>query len=758
MTPQTMAVITRTFPPTNRGAAMGLWGATAGVATLVGPLVGGLLVDGFGWEWIFFINIPVGIVAFVMAWILVPNLPTHPHRFDILGVFLSALGLFLIVFGLQEGQHYDWGVIWGPITVWGMIIAGVIVMGIFIWTQARTKSEPLVPLELFKDRNFGVSNLAIERAAQGVDEANVSAWRRRSELRRARQRAQEMEQWDALLHDKVLGAFHLALRGDVRAAPLAREALVVLDGPELPRHPREPGAEPPADGAVAGSGSAAYRLGVPGSFAAQVAERAAVLDLQVRLEVDEPARPEGPEGYLDDDVLTVLVDATSEALTNVARHSGHRVCTVVAHLRPERCWVRIVDDGVGFEPLRVDGRRRGLRGSVVRRMEAMGGTAVVHSRPGGGCRVLLSWAPPAQDSVADTAQPWDPTALRHLLTLGIVAMGLHVAIGSQFFASSRSAAGMVLGACAIARLTVMSALVPMGSRWAWAVVPLTFATQLGLAALVPPPVGLDWRYWFIGAQDTVIGLSAFRQSWRVAAGAVVAAMTGLMLGMWLSLGLVDAFGLLAAAPQLVLVGGVSLLLRRGLDTAAATSAEATSQEWAARTATAVQQERQRVAVERRHDLGILAAPALRVVARGVPLSADEVARLAHTEAGLRDRLAAGAVHTPGLAEGVELARLRGVEVELSAHADATEQERDAFAAVCLPLLRVARAGSRVVATFNPTPEGHVASVVLVGVPTEQVGVWAAALEEVEAAFQPVVSADSDSVLVELWRVPVVEAP
>jgi EmrB/QacA subfamily drug resistance transporter len=161
MTPQTMAVITRTFPPANRGAAMGLWGATAGVATLVGPLLGGLLVDGFGWEWIFFINIPVGIVAFVLAWILVPNLPTHPHRFDIVGVVLSAVGLFLIVFGLQEGQKYDWGPIWGPITVWELIIAGVVVMGIFIWTQARTKSEPLVPLDLFKERNFAVSNLAI---------------------------------------------------------------------------------------------------------------------------------------------------------------------------------------------------------------------------------------------------------------------------------------------------------------------------------------------------------------------------------------------------------------------------------------------------------------------------------------------------------------------------------------------------------------------------------------------------------------------
>lgn len=156
MTPQTMAVITRTFPAERRGAAMGLWGATAGVATLVGPLAGGLLVDGFGWEWIFFVNIPVGVVAFVLAWRLVPQLETHPHRFDIVGVVLSAIGLFLIVFGLQEGEHYDWAA-----GVWIMIAAGLVVMAIFVWTQARTKSEPLVPLGLFRDRNFAISNLAI---------------------------------------------------------------------------------------------------------------------------------------------------------------------------------------------------------------------------------------------------------------------------------------------------------------------------------------------------------------------------------------------------------------------------------------------------------------------------------------------------------------------------------------------------------------------------------------------------------------------
>ncbi|WP_431803606.1 DHA2 family efflux MFS transporter permease subunit [Microbacterium sp. bgisy203] len=156
MTPQTMAVITRTFPPANRGAAMGLWGATAGVATLVGPLAGGLIVDGLGWEWIFFVNIPVGIVGFVLAWILVPALPTHPHRFDLVGVFLSAASLFLIVFGLQEGERFDWAP-W----VWGMIAGGVVLLALFLWEQARTKSEPLVPLELFRDRNFSVANIGI---------------------------------------------------------------------------------------------------------------------------------------------------------------------------------------------------------------------------------------------------------------------------------------------------------------------------------------------------------------------------------------------------------------------------------------------------------------------------------------------------------------------------------------------------------------------------------------------------------------------
>ena len=172
MTPQTMAVITRIFPPDRRGAAMAIWGSTAGVAMLVGPIAGGLLVDGLGWAWIFFVNVPVGIVGFVLAYRFVPKLPTNAHRFDLLGVALSAVGMFLLVFGIQEGEKYDWGTISGPITVWSLIIAGIVVLVGFVLWQAFQKGEPLLPLALFRDRNFSLGNIAI--TAVGFTVASMS--------------------------------------------------------------------------------------------------------------------------------------------------------------------------------------------------------------------------------------------------------------------------------------------------------------------------------------------------------------------------------------------------------------------------------------------------------------------------------------------------------------------------------------------------------------------------------------------------------
>ncbi|MFD3506242.1 DHA2 family efflux MFS transporter permease subunit [Nocardia sp. NPDC058666] len=171
MTPQTMAVITRTFAPDKRGAAMGLWGGVAGLATLIGPIMGGVLVDNLGWEWIFIVNVPVGIIAFGLAVWLVPSLPTSDHKFDIVGVVLSGIGMLALVFGIQEGNSQDWS-----LRIWLLIGFGVVMLIVFVINQSRNKGEPLVPLSLFRDRNFALSNLAIAAMGAAVTSMMVPSY------------------------------------------------------------------------------------------------------------------------------------------------------------------------------------------------------------------------------------------------------------------------------------------------------------------------------------------------------------------------------------------------------------------------------------------------------------------------------------------------------------------------------------------------------------------------------------------------------
>lgn len=156
LTPQTLSTITRIFPAQRRGSAMSMWGATAGVASLVGPLAGGLLVDSLGWQWIFFVNVPVGVIALALAIWLVPELPVRAQRFDLIGVALSGAGMFLLVFGLQEGQSADWAP-W----IWAVLVAGAGFMSVFIYWQAVNHRAPLVPLNMFRDRDFSLCNIGV---------------------------------------------------------------------------------------------------------------------------------------------------------------------------------------------------------------------------------------------------------------------------------------------------------------------------------------------------------------------------------------------------------------------------------------------------------------------------------------------------------------------------------------------------------------------------------------------------------------------
>ncbi|MBB5782432.1 MFS transporter [Nonomuraea jabiensis] len=170
LTPQTLSVLTVIFPSDKRGAAFGVWGAVAGVATLAGPLLGGWLVTDFGWQWIFFVNLPVGVIALVLAGIVMPDLRLNRRpRLDWTGTVLVTAALFLITFGLIEGQSHDWGRVWGPITIVEILVAGVVVLGLFFahqWSQQRR--EPLVPFQIFRDRNFSVMNVVAASIAFGM--------------------------------------------------------------------------------------------------------------------------------------------------------------------------------------------------------------------------------------------------------------------------------------------------------------------------------------------------------------------------------------------------------------------------------------------------------------------------------------------------------------------------------------------------------------------------------------------------------------
>jgi EmrB/QacA subfamily drug resistance transporter len=168
--PQTLAILTMVFPADRRGAAFGVWGAVAGVATIAGPTLGGLLVTAFDWRYIFFINLPVGVVVLVLTVFLIPDLRTdRKHSFDLGGVVLASLALFAICYALVEGQKYSWGMITSFISIPLLFGVGVVLLVVFLWLQARRQDgEPLVPFVLFKDRNYSLMNMVAAFIAIGM--------------------------------------------------------------------------------------------------------------------------------------------------------------------------------------------------------------------------------------------------------------------------------------------------------------------------------------------------------------------------------------------------------------------------------------------------------------------------------------------------------------------------------------------------------------------------------------------------------------
>jgi MFS family permease len=161
MSPQPMAIITSIFPPERRGAAFAIPGILGGLAVAAGPIVGGFLITNFGWPSIFYVNVPVGVVALTLATLVVPDIrPGRRHRLDMLGVLLATAGVLGITFGLIEGERYNWGGVFSFVSIPQIIGAGVLLMLVFLATQyLRQDREPLLPFELFKDRNYSLMTL-----------------------------------------------------------------------------------------------------------------------------------------------------------------------------------------------------------------------------------------------------------------------------------------------------------------------------------------------------------------------------------------------------------------------------------------------------------------------------------------------------------------------------------------------------------------------------------------------------------------------
>jgi len=155
--PVALAVIGDLFTPAERGKYQGLFGAVFGVAFVVGPLVGGFLTEQIHWNWIFYVNIPIGLVALFVISRLLPTMKTEraTRNFDILGGAIFTVAISFLLVGLTNKQFGDWT---DP-TVGGFILAGLVGTVFFILAEARAK-EPIIPLDLFRNRTYTSSMIS----------------------------------------------------------------------------------------------------------------------------------------------------------------------------------------------------------------------------------------------------------------------------------------------------------------------------------------------------------------------------------------------------------------------------------------------------------------------------------------------------------------------------------------------------------------------------------------------------------------------
>ncbi len=165
LTPTTLAILSTTFPePDQQARAIGIWGAVGALALAVGPVIGGTFAQHLSWHWIFFINVPIGVLTLALGlWVIPSDVPDSGRRLDLPGVALSALSLFGLTYGLIQGTRDGWG----SLPILGALSVALISAGLFVSIEQRV-SDPMIDLSLFSSRSFRAGTVAVMLWAFGL--------------------------------------------------------------------------------------------------------------------------------------------------------------------------------------------------------------------------------------------------------------------------------------------------------------------------------------------------------------------------------------------------------------------------------------------------------------------------------------------------------------------------------------------------------------------------------------------------------------
>src|SRR5438270_630211 len=165
MNPATLSIITATFPPKERGQAIGIWAGVSALALAIGPLVGGVIVDNISWNWIFFINVPVGVLGVVASQIFIKESrdTSLEQSLDLPGLATCALGLFSLSYALIEGNAKGWT---SP-EILGFFVAAAVLLVAFVVLELRQRL-PMLDLSLFKIGSFSGANAVAMLVSMGM--------------------------------------------------------------------------------------------------------------------------------------------------------------------------------------------------------------------------------------------------------------------------------------------------------------------------------------------------------------------------------------------------------------------------------------------------------------------------------------------------------------------------------------------------------------------------------------------------------------